>query len=828
MKQSIRHKLAGWLVVALVLAGCVCASAQPAPQPVAPRAVAVAGTEIVVVGPDAGARVAGGSAGWTAVPFDDDARLAAVAQAGDRFILVGGADDAGPTRRVRVVSRVAAGLRIEPLPDLPMPLAGAGAVVLQDQLYVAGGFDGVAASARLLRLQWQRPGAAWEELASLPAAGRVLPAVSASFGMVHVIGGRVAGDGGWVATPEVWTYRPRPIDGTTTRGWVAAASLPTPLAAASAVPSGQSHVLLFGGDDTPASADPLRVSPTAAATLAFHSVTDTWTPLTLEQPLDPAARVVRVAGQLRGVAGSDAAPAAIVLHHQQRTLQRLDYLAIAVYFLGMAAIGFHFARRNKSSDDFSLGGRTVPWWAGAVSMYATGVSSISLMAIPVMAFTSNLVFLIPVLFMLPAALIQARWIVPLLRRLEITSTYEYLERRFNTPLRLLASGQCISLQAFGRMSVVLLLPSLALSATTGLNVYASILLMGVLTTVYTSVGGFEAVVWTDVAQGFVMLFGPLLIIGYALGGIPGTWGQMYEAGLEYGKFTGALWTWDWTVMAFWIPLLAAVLNIAGFAGDQPIVQRVYATPERDVKRLQYAFAFLGVSVAVLVTAVGLSLFFYYHANPARLDVTMTNDQLVPRFIIDTLPAGIAGIIIAAIFAAAMSTMSSSMNSVGVLVSEDFYRRFSRNATDQRRLRLMKAVSYVVGTIGVVLALWMATANIRSIFESWSRLAALLGGGFVGIYLLGIFTTRANGVGAFAGAIASVIWTIFAERLTGMHWNLLGPSATLACVIVGYLVSLSTGGSTKDLAGLTVFTARAEPRAVPVPAPVMAPEPVAVG
>ncbi len=157
-------------------------------------------------------------------------------------------------------------------------------------------------------------------------------------------------------------------------------------------------------------------------------------------------------------------------------------------------------------------------------------------------------------------------------------------------------------------------------------------------------------------------------------------------------------------MAIWIALLAAVLNVASFAGDQPIEKRIYATPIRDVKRLQYMFACLGVFVGVLVTSVGLALFFYYRANPSKLDPTMSNDQVVPRFIVDVLPSGVAGILVATIFAAAMSMLSSSMNSVSVLVSEDSYRRFSRAAADRRRLRLMKTVSYFAGAIGMLVAL----------------------------------------------------------------------------------------------------------------------------
>lgn len=751
--------------------------------------------------------------------------FAARAESGEQYILIGGVDSSG--RRSKIVQRLSASgdaLQSERLPDFPVAISHASASLVGSTLYVVGGLieDGEI-SNRLFALSLDSPRAQWRELAPIPAPGRIAAIATSSFKSLHVIGGRTretAPDGTIVyrASDEVWTYRPTPVDGTNVRGWTRGASLPYALSHASAFQSGQSHTLVLGGDTRAESSETDAPQTTVAGVaLAYHFVTDTWTPLETLRSTHAARSVGGSLVNTRdGIVHVGQSIESIRLPKPGSSLAWLDYVAIGVYFAGIAAIGLYFAKRQTTSDEFSLGNRKVPWWAGAMSMYATGVSSISLMAIPVLGFTANLVFLLPVFFMLPQALIQARFIVPLLRKLEITSTYEYLERRYSTPLRLLASAQCIGLQTFGRMSIVLLLPSIALSATTGLNVYASILLMGVLTTIYTSTGGFEAVIWTDVVQGLVMFIGPIVIIFYALSGVPGGMSEVVSVGADYGKFLAVLWTWDWTVMAIWIAVLAAILNVAGFAGDQPIVQRVYATPLRDVKRLQYTFACLGVSIAVLVTLVGLSLFFFYRANPSMLDPTMSNDQLVPRFIVDVLPMGVAGILVAAIFAAAMSTLSSSMNSVSVLVSEDFYRRFSKSTDDRRRLRLMKSVSYLAGAIGMIIALWMATFEVRSMIETWNRIAALLGGGFVGIYALGIFTKRTNATGAICGAVASVFWTLFAERFTPMHWSLLAPSATLACIVVGYLTSLLTGPAKRDLSGLTIYTVRAE-RSDPTPA-----------
>ncbi len=742
------------------------------------------------------------------------ARWGAVAQVGDEIWCIGGEIGGVPTDNVRVVTWTGERLVIRAVAPLPMAVAQAGAVEVGGKVYVFGGRlpDG-SASSRLWRMDAGGQGG-WEELPPLPetpasiasarGTGRYGAIVTASFGQVHVFGGRVRlADGSWAQTTEAWSYLPRPVDGTMRRGWVRRSDMPMAVRGGGAFQSGQAHSLVMGGVG-PGDAGEEAEMPL----LAFHAVTDTWA--TVGPPAGvKGGRVLGLDKRAVVVGGVDAdgeqrAVAEVALLRRARSLSWQDYLTITLYFAGMAAIGVYFASRQKSSEEFSLGNRNVVWWAGAFSMYATGTSAISLMAIPVMAYTSSLVFLTPVVLTIPLVILQAHVLMPMMRRLELTSTYEYLERRFNPTLRMLGSGQAIALQTFGRMSVVLLLPSLAVSATTGLSVYASILLMGVLTTAYTAVGGFEAVIWTDVAQGVLMLIGPLLMIGIALWAVPGGVTEIWQTSLTYDKFTPFLATWDWTVPAIWISLLGVTLGATGFAGDQPMVQRVFATPLKDVRRMQYMTCALGVTIAVIVTSVGLSLFHYFRARPGDLDPGMANDQIVPLFLVQAMPAGLAGLLVSAIFAASMSTMSSSMNSVATLVSEDFYKRFFPGASDSRRLILMKGVSFLVGAIGIGVALLMATYDIRSMFESWNRIAALLGGGFVGVYTLGMFTTRANGVGAICGAVASVVWTLWAEH-SGMHWTLLGPSATLACIVVGYAVSLFTGRPSASLEGLTVFT-----------------------
>jgi hypothetical protein len=326
-------------------------------------------------------------------------------------------------------------------------------------------------------------------------------------------------------------------------------------------------------------------SQSSSHALLFHVITDAWCPF--DQPQNITfARATTVGSGLtsKNIVFSDAQgsqetkASEFQIVRTARSLTTLDYAVIVGYFCFIALIGYFASRKHgKSSADFSLAGRNVPWWVAGISMFATGASALSMMSVPALAFASNLVFLFPVLILFVSYFVQSRLIFPLLRRMEITSTYEYLERRFNRTLRLIASAQCILFQTFGRASVVLLLPSLAISATTGIDTWKSVLLMGCITTLYTALGGFNAVVWTDVFQGILKFFAPLFMIALCLFSLPGGPKEFFDIGLSHHKFDFAILTWDATLPAVWILLLQNFLaSTIAQAGDQPTIQRVFS------------------------------------------------------------------------------------------------------------------------------------------------------------------------------------------------------------------------------------------------------------
>lgn len=727
-----------------------------------------------------------------------------------RVIVAGGISEGKPTAKVLVVESDPDGvLKASELPPLPRPLAGAGAVVMDGSLYVFGGMSSagpVVFEKTLWKLNLADGGSrAWSEAAAFPGEPGAFFSVTNQYGMMCVFGGLRKSGEGFLTSGESWIYRPKPIEGTSFTGWKRAGDLPAPAAAAAVVPLGQAGVLVAGGVRTPQVASvPPAVPEGAANAWLYHTITDAWCPFDKDLPASGplvagSAQDVWLIG--RGASWKISFPRSV------RNLALIDYIVVIGYFAVLAGIGFFFSRQ-ESSAEFSLGNRKVKWWAAGISMFATGASAISFMAIPALAFATNLVWTLPVVTMLvPAYFLTAYFIFPLLRRMEITSTYEYLERRFNNPLRLIASAQCIIIQTIGRTAVVLVLPALAIASVTGMNVFWSVLLMGILTTIYTSVGGFESVIWTEVFQGVLKFIAPLAMVIVAVCSLPGGFGEFWATSGKYGKLECAVLTWDMTVPALWILLISYLLQFTVMkAGDQPIIQRVFSAPLHEVRRVTAMEAACGILIGLLSNVLGIAIFSYFRAHPDQFSPTAQNDQVVPIFVTQAMPPGFAGMVIAAIFASAMATVASAMNSVATIYTEDFYPRFRPDATDKQRLRTLKTTSYVVGIIGTCMALLLASTNPKSLMVVWAQIVSLMGGGVVGVYSLGMFTRRVNGFGAVCGAVCSIAITLLVKLNTPLHWSSYMPIAILSCMATGWLFSLFSP-QTKNLDGLTVFTVK---------------------
>jgi SSS family transporter len=476
----------------------------------------------------------------------------------------------------------------------------------------------------------------------------------------------------------------------------------------------------------------------------------------------------------------------------------------------MVGIGAWFARRQKTTSDYFKGGGRVPWWAAGLSIYATMLSSITFMSIPAKAYATDWTYVwanLPILLLAP---LIVHVYLPFFRELDVTSAYEYLERRFNLAVRLYGSAAFVLFQV-GRQAIVLLLPSLALDTITDLNVYQCILLMGLLCVIYTAMGGIEAVIWTDVVQSLVLLGAAMLSLGIIILGCQGGPAGFWAAATSADKFHLANWTLDprLAANAFWV-ILGGNLFIAlvPYTSDQTVVQRYLTTKDqKKAARAIWTNALLAIPSTLFFFSIGTALWVYYRQHPGELQPALATDAVFPMFIVQTIPAGLAGVVIAGIFAAAQSTVSSSLNSVSTAVVTDFYRRFRPQATDAAALRLARGLTVAVGVVATGGALLLASADVRSLWDTYNALVGLTGSGLAALFLLGITTRRASGWGVLCGAIASaaVLWWV--QKHTPLHFLLYAAIGIASCAILGYLASLLLPDRNKDLTGLTLHTRR---------------------
>ncbi|KKK59949.1 hypothetical protein LCGC14_3029250, partial [marine sediment metagenome] len=340
------------------------------------------------------------------------------------------------------------------------------------------------------------------------------------------------------------------------------------------------------------------------------------------------------------------------------------------------------------------------------------------------------------------------------------------------------------------------------------NAMACVLIMGVLSIIYCTMGGLEAVIWTDTIQTFVLLGGALLCFGLMVAGTDGGAGRLVATAAADGKFRMANLHWDPTSasLALWIVILGGIgQNVSSYTGDQAVVQRYMTTP--DTKRAAASIwiaAILAVPASFLFFGLGAALYVFYKTNPERLDPTFMTDQIFPLFIAEEVPVGIAGLIVAGIFAAAQSTVSTSMNSTATIVVTDFMRPLGVAGTERGYLNWARLVTFLFGVLGTLLGLLFVDPDKRSLFDEFLWVIGMFMGVLGGLFLLGILTKRANGWGALAGALSGTLATVLLKICTQVNGYIYAAVGIAVCFVVGYLVSLVVPGR-KAIEGLTIYT-----------------------
>lgn len=484
----------------------------------------------------------------------------------------------------------------------------------------------------------------------------------------------------------------------------------------------------------------------------------------------------------------------------------IDWSVLAIYFLAMVAVGVYCARRGSTSEDYFLAGGRIPWWAAGLSIYGSQLSAITFMAVPAILFAEdgNWTRIIGGWTILLIAPLIIFFFLPLFRRLQIQTAYEYLELRFHLAVRLVASAIFIIFQV-GRMGVVLLLPAAAISAATGIDVKLAVILMGILAMTYTVLGGIEAVIWTDVAQVVVLIGGAILCVSVAALNVGGP-AEVYQVASQADKLTLFDWSTDTSRASTWVLLIGLTfINLISYTTDQAVVQRYLATSdERAAARSIWLNGLMTIPTGFLFFGLGTSLWVFYQVRSSEM-MPDNADQVVPWFIITQLPTGISGLVIAAIFAAAMSSLDSSMNAVASAFLNDFWIRLRGRSQPVVELRLARLITLLIGIVGTGLALVIAVTGVTSLFDYFNLMLGMLGGGLAGVFLLAVFTTRAHWIGALSGLLVGSVATAVVHYHPALHVYLAGAAGTVACFVVGYFVSWLVPLPAPDLTGLTIFT-----------------------
>ena len=470
-------------------------------------------------------------------------------------------------------------------------------------------------------------------------------------------------------------------------------------------------------------------------------------------------------------------------------MRALDLVIVFGYLAGVVAAGAFFARRQKTTAQYFLGGRHIPWWAISASIVATETSTITFISVPGILYRKegDFGFLQIVFGYLLGRVVISALLIPSYFRRELLTVYELLQTRFGGAVKALAAGLFVTMRTVAD-GVRLLLTAFVLAAvyaafagSAGVEtaVVASILVLGVVMILFTFYGGMEAVIWIEVVQLGIYITGAIAASVVLLEKIPGGWDAVRALGDAYGKFRLFHFEWDLTrPFTFWAGVIGGCfLTMSTHGTDQYLVQRYFCTDRPG--RAKAALLTSGIVVFAQFTAflsIGLLLFAFY--RPFEHGWALAGDRVFPDFITRHLPSGISGLVVAAIFAAAMS---SSLNSISATAVNDLYRPLAPDREDRHYLAVSRWLTVAAGgaQIGVALAIRHQT---RSALDAALSVASILNGPVLGVFLLGAFSRRAGTAAAFAGMAAGLVAVVAVWRLTPVAWpwyTLVGSVGTLA-------------------------------------------------
>lgn len=475
-----------------------------------------------------------------------------------------------------------------------------------------------------------------------------------------------------------------------------------------------------------------------------------------------------------------------------------DLFVVAAYLAFMAGLGIWFSRRQTSTESYFVAKRSIPSWAMGMSMLATMVSSVTFVAYPGSAYAKDWSLLVPGFLLLALLPFVGKIIIPFYRDEVGMSAYEYFEKRFGRPARVYAAI-AFSLAHFSKMGFVLYLMALTISSMTGWNIVTVICTVAVVMVFYTVIGGIEAVVWSDVIQGFVMWAGIAIALGYLLFLPAGGPSAVLGVAGQNGKFALGSLDFDFTKPTIPVAILYGLFWYGQrYVADQTMVQRyLLAKSDRGAMKGVSMGAFLCVPVWALFMLVGTCVWSFFQLSGEAIPASITKaDQMFPYFLSAHLPPGVLGLLLAALTGAAMTMLASDLNTLAMVLIEDFYRAARPSSSDKQRLKVARVLVIIVGLLNIVTALILVQTK-GSALSMWFAVSAIASGGLAGLFFLAFLTSRATRVSAWTGIVCSSVFTVWAVLTKGAKpfVDLAGlnyPGDDLTIGAVGNIILFVTG------------------------------------
>ncbi len=472
----------------------------------------------------------------------------------------------------------------------------------------------------------------------------------------------------------------------------------------------------------------------------------------------------------------------------------IDLIIFLLFTGGIVLFGCSFFNKKSSSEDFTSAGRSLPGWVVGMSIFATYVSSISYLGNPGKAYASDWNAFVFGLSIPIASFFAAKYFVPFYRSQGSVSAYSFLEERFGVWARLYASA-CYLLTQIARMGSILYLLALPMNILMGWDIYWVIIITSIAIIVYSMMGGIKAVIWTEAIQGFILIGGALICLFILLFSMPEGPLQTFEIGIRDNKFSLGGFGAGLGESTFWVCLIYGIfINLQNYGIDQNYVQRYHtAKSEKEAKFSALFGGYLFIPVSAVFFLIGTALYAYYQVYPELLPADIKADYVFPFFIVNELPVGLTGLLIASIFAAGMSTVATSVTSSSTIILTDYYKRLRKKVSDREQLVVLKISSVIVGIIGIIVAI--AMLGVDSILDAWWKLSSIFSGGMLGLFLLGYISRKARNVEAVIGCVCGIIvigW-ISASQWIGLpdphiHEYMAIVLGTIVIFLVGFLLA----------------------------------------